>query len=252
MMDTFCTTQPASNNESAQARGKGTTMASCVVFEELVEIPLDIATLAEFRQWSLSDSFPQTGRIDYLAGRIEVDMSPEELYTHGTPKAKVCSVLQQLVDDHDLGEVFVDRTRVVNTAADLSAEPDFVFVSWQSLQSGKVRPVPKAGDGKEKYMELDGSPDLVVEIVSDSSVAKDTKRLPNLYFRAGVIEYWLIDARKKELQFTIHHRGARKFKPVSVSRDGLQRSAVFDKRFRLERRKNRMNHWRYDLHVFDT
>lgn len=222
-------------------------MASCVVFEERVEVPLDIASLAEFRRWSLSAFFPQTGRIDYLAGRIEVDMSPEELYTHGTLKAEVAAVLQRLVNGSDLGELFVDRTRVVNVAADLSVEPDVVFASWDALQSGKVRSVPKAGDGKERYMELDGSPDLVVEIVSDSSVGKDTKRLPKLCFRAGVIEYWLIDARKQELQFTIHHRGARKFKPVAVSRGGPQRSAVFDKRFRLERRKNRMNHWRYDL-----
>src|SRR3990172_3727392 len=170
-------------------------MASCVVFEERVEVPMPISSLGDFRTWSHSANFPQTGRIDYVDGRIEVDMSPEDLYSHGTLKAKLCAVLQRIVDDDDIGELFVDRTRVVNLAANLSVEPDLVFVSWQSLETGKVRPVPRGTGGEERYIELEGSPDLVVEIVSDSSVLKDTRRLPSLYYRAGVAEFWLIDAR---------------------------------------------------------
>ena len=39
-------------------------------------IPGDVATLAAFRRWAVSDEFPQTGRIDWVASHIEVDMSP--------------------------------------------------------------------------------------------------------------------------------------------------------------------------------
>jgi hypothetical protein len=53
-------------------------MASSVIFEERVEIPY-FHSLAEFRAWALSDDFPERGRIDYIDGRIEVDMSPENL-----------------------------------------------------------------------------------------------------------------------------------------------------------------------------
>ncbi len=59
-------------------------MAATVVFEERVEIPLTLRSLAEFRQWALSPEFPERGRIDYLAGRIEGDMSPEDICCHGT------------------------------------------------------------------------------------------------------------------------------------------------------------------------
>ena len=40
-------------------------MATTVVFEEQVEIPTDIQSLADFRRWALSDDFPERGRIDY-------------------------------------------------------------------------------------------------------------------------------------------------------------------------------------------
>lgn len=55
-----------------------------VLFEEQVEVPLSIQTLEDFRRWALSDDFPERGRIDYIDGRIEVDMSPEDMFTHGT------------------------------------------------------------------------------------------------------------------------------------------------------------------------
>ena len=44
----------------------------------------------------------------------------------------------------------------------------------------------------------------MIEIVSDSSVAKDTRRLPAAYHKAGVGEFWLVDARGPETSFTIH------------------------------------------------
>ena len=54
-------------------------------------------------------------------------------------------------------------------------------------------------------MELEG-PDLVVEIVSDSSVTKDTQRLPLSYWQAGVTEYWLVDVGGERLSFQIYSR----------------------------------------------
>jgi Uma2 family endonuclease len=53
--------------------------------------------------------------------------------------------------------------------------------------------VPKAGAEPGRYIDVEGPPDLIVEIVSDTSVAKDTRRLPEAYFRAGVAEFWLAD-----------------------------------------------------------
>ena len=157
-------------------------MATTVVFEEQVEIPMDLSSLADFRRWALSDDFPERGRIDYIAGRIEVDMSPEDFFCHGTLKGEIFGVLHQRVKQGKLGHLVSDRTRISSVAADLSAEPDIVFLSHEALASGRVRLVPKAGGELGRYVEVEGAPDLIVEIVSDSSVTKDTQRLPEAYF----------------------------------------------------------------------
>ena len=79
------------------------------MFEEKIEIPLKVWTLAEFRRWALSDEFPQQGRIDFIRGRIEVDMSPEDIFCHSTPKSEIHGVLYSLVKARDLGHLLVDR-----------------------------------------------------------------------------------------------------------------------------------------------
>jgi Uma2 family endonuclease len=225
----------------------GAVMATAVVLEEDVEIPMDLRSLADFRRWATSDDFPERGRIDYIAGRIEVDMSPEDLFRHGTLKGEIHGVLYQLVKEHNLGHLFFDRARVSSPEADLSAEPDIVFVSHEALAEGRVRLVPGAAGGAPWYVEMEGAPDLVAEVVSNSSVAKDTRRLPAAYFKAGVREFWLADARREPLVSRIHRRGESAFEPVEPNAEGFQRSPVFDCAFRLDGRCDPEGKWMFDL-----
>ena len=130
-------------------------MASSVIFEERIEIPY-FPSLAEFRAWALSDDFPERGRIDYIGGRIEVDMSPENLFFHGSIKTEVVRVLANIVQSAGGGYLFSDRTRVSSPDADLSAEPDVVYLSADSIDSGRVRLVPSASGEADSYVELEG------------------------------------------------------------------------------------------------
>jgi len=222
-------------------------MATTLVIEEQVEIPMDLRSLADFRRWATSDDFPERGRIDYLGGRIEVDMSPEDLFCHGMVKGEIHGALQQLVKTKNLGYLFIDRARVSSIEADLSAEPDIVLVCHETLAAGRVRLIAKAGGGADRYVELEGAPDLIVEIVSDSSVGKDTKRLPKKYFEAGVREFWLADARRQPLVFRIHERGASSFRAVEPDVEGFQASAVLGSHFRLESHRDDLGHQVFDL-----
>ena len=160
-------------------------MATSILIEDQLEIPA-ITGLADFRRWALSDNFPETGRIDYVGGHIEVDMSPEDLHTHGTAKVELVVVVGTRVRAKQLGELYTDRARISCPEADLSAEPDIVFVSNETYESGRVQLIAKASGGSDRYIEMEGAPDLIVEIISDSSVRKDTARLPNAYWQAGV------------------------------------------------------------------
>ena len=60
------------------------------------EIPGEVATLDAFRRWAQSPEFPTSGRIDWVASCIEVDMSPEDIFTHGTVKSEIVRVLTQM------------------------------------------------------------------------------------------------------------------------------------------------------------
>lgn len=222
-------------------------MATSVVFEEQVEIPLDLRNLAAFRVWALSDGFPQQGRIDYVAGRIEVDMSPEDFFCHGTLKTEIVGALYRRVKRAQLGHLVTDCTRISSPQGDVSAEPDVVFISHDALATGRARLVPKAGNEPGRYVELEGAPDLIVEVVSDSSEIKDTRRLPEAYFKAGVPEFWLADARGKQLVFRIHQRGSQGYEPVAADAEGYQHSAVFGCRFRLDGRRDEKGNWTFHL-----
>lgn len=217
-----------------------------VLLEEQIEIP-SIEDLADFRRWALSDEFPQRGRIDYIAGKIEVDMSPEDFFTHGTLKAEVSGEIKDRVDQLDLGHTLIAETRISSMVGDLSVEPDVVVISHAALDEGRVRLVPKASSEEGRYVEVEGGPDLIVEIVSDSSVQKDTQRLPKAYYQAGVREYWLIDARGEKLVFQIQGRGSQSFETSPADAEGFQRSEVLAGFYRLDRNRHERGHWVYRL-----
>ena len=197
-----------------------------LVLEENVVIPMDIQTLDDFRRWTRSDEFPELGRIDFLQSRIEVDMQAEEVHGHGGVKVAIVGAIFMINEDEDLGELSSDHTRIASPDAGLSCEPDVVFIAHETISSGAVKYIPKAGHS-DRFVEIEGGPDLVVEIVSDSSVNKDTRRLPPAYFQAGVKEYWLVDARGEGVQFQIHTRGATGFDAIEMNADGFQHSKVF-------------------------
>jgi Uma2 family endonuclease len=222
---------------------------NAVIFEDDLRIPEDAHTLEGFDRWVESDEFPETGRIDFLAGDVEVDLSPEDLYTHNTVKTAIALALGPLlVNEQDLGDVFIDRARVFSRFAELSVEPDLVVLLRESLESGRVRLRPAARKGPDRFSAMEGAPDLVVEIVSDGSVRKDTERLPPLYAKAGVPELWTIDARGEQLRFTIFVlQASGKYAAVEPDAEEWSRSSRLGRSFRLTRRRADPFPWRYTL-----
>jgi Uma2 family endonuclease len=132
-------------------------------------------------------------------------------------------------------------------AAEVSNNPDALFIGKEALESARARHVPRKG-AEHPYRELEGTPDWVLEVVSDGSVTKDTVRLRAAYHRAGIPEYWLVDARKEELSFQVLLRRKNGY-VAAPNRDGWQRSRVFARSFRLERILDEFGLWEYTLHA---
>ena len=220
--------------------------AKTILFDNRVRVPADVFDLASFRRWATSDDFPEEGRISFLDGQLEIDMSPEDLLFHSPVRGATTAAVWILVRERELGRVFVRGMRFTNETSRISLIPDLTFCSWETLESGRVS-IVESVPGTERYLEIVGAPDCVVEIVSKSSVSKDTRVLKKKYFQAGIDEYWLIDARKAEIDFQLLTRGDSGYEPVSADRQGYRKSSVFPLKFKLTRERDRIGHWRYTL-----
>lgn len=212
--------------------------------EESVDVPSGIDNLAAYRRWAFSRHFPERGRISFLDGRVEIDMNPEEVNSHSTLKEALTTAFSNFVEDHDLGRVFPDGMLFTNEKANVANEPDLMFCSWKTLLSKRAE-IKESRPGNRRLMELRGSPDVVVEIVSRSSVRKDKQVLRQKYFEAGVQEYWLIDAQGDEIQFELLVRGTGRFRAARPGKDGSRLSRVFERRVLLTRERDRIGLWKY-------
>jgi Uma2 family endonuclease len=215
-----------------------------VFINESFSIPADVVDLDSFCHWAFSDQFPEHGRFSFLRGKIWVDLTMEELYTHNQVKGAIGSVLWGLVASTNRGLYILDRMLLRNDAAVLATEPDGMFVSYDALQSGRVRRLQGASPG---VFQLEGSPEMVLEVVSATSVQKDTVDLRSLYWRAGVREYWLVDARGNSLRFDILRHGTRAYTATRRQAGGWLRSNVFGRSFRLTRQADPLGDPRYIL-----
>jgi Uma2 family endonuclease len=202
---------------------------SNVVIEDKVCLPPWVDDLATFRRWTASDEFPTQGSFAFLNSDIWVDLSMEELITHNQVKAEFTFLTMSILHRRPLGRYVPDRMYLTNIEANLSTEPDGLFYLYSTIQAGRLRLIEKAEVG---IIELEGSPDMTLEIVSKTSVRKDTVVLKELYWKAKIPEYWLVDVRPGHFSFDILVSGAERYEAAAV-RDGWIRSPLFGLEFSL-------------------
>jgi Uma2 family endonuclease len=210
---------------------RGFSVVTCVNESDEICVPEWVEDLTSFRRWAASDAVPDKARVCYRKGEVWLDMSREQLFSHNRVKTKCTSTLDRLAEEDELGFYFSDGILLSNLSADLARQPDGVFVSAASLRFCRVRLI---GGPEGGFVELEGTPDMALEIVSKSSVRKDTVELLQDYWEAGIQEYWLIDARGDRVRFDIYRRTSRGY-IATRKQAGWLRSEVFGKSFRLRR-----------------
>lgn len=213
---------------------------------ELV-IPSSAHTLDGFRDWALSDEFPERGKLTFVGGELHIDMSPESIEEHSNLKTEFSRVLAELVRAKQLGRLHIDGVLITSREAGVSNEPDLLFISKETLKSGRLTFTPEKGR-PQSSKEIIGTVDWVLEIVSPSSRRKDKKLLREAYFRSGIPEYWLIDPLGEEIEFQILVPGEGGYVPVDPS-DGWMASPTFGGSFRLSRETDEDGFLQYTLHI---
>jgi Uma2 family endonuclease len=208
-------------------------------------VPTDAFDFSGFRRWISSSDFPERARGTLAEGELFLDMSPESIEAHNKVKTSLTADLQTIVRAENLGEFYGDGALLTHEQAQLSTEPDGMFASWATLESGRLRLLPRA-DGDPDGIELLGTPDIVIEVVSPSSVRKDNMVLRSAYARAGIPEYWLVDARGAELSFQILWLDTGVYALANAS-SATQKSRVLGRDFVLARERTRLGRWAYRL-----
>ncbi len=225
--------------------GTGVSLTFISDDSDVVAVPSRVRDLASFREWVHSDSVPEKLPLGFLNGEIWIDMSKEQIFTHVHVKGEYNMVLRALSKADRRGQFLTDGLLLSNIEANLSCNPDGTYFLKETLDTGRIRLV----EGKQGgFVEIEGTPDMVLEIVSDSSVEKDLVTLRELYWKAGIPEYWLVDVRGDDVVFEIFRRTARNY-VASRKQDGWIRSQVFAKSFRLGREQDESGHPQFTLQV---
>ncbi len=116
-------------------------------------------------------------RYEIIDGELFVTPSPR--FGHQIVVTRLTRHLSAFVEDNHLGLVFVSPFDVVFSQFDV-VEPDILYVS-------KARTVVLT----EKNVQ--GAPDLVIEVLSPTTARIDRTTKLKLYARFGVLEYWIVD-----------------------------------------------------------
>ena len=122
-------------------------------------------------------STPEGARYQLLDG--EMILAPSPTSRHQNIVLRLSLALSQFVQANSLGRVWFAPLDVVLSNYDV-AQPDILFVS--NARSGIVTEA-----------NIQGAPDLVVEILSPGTATYDRGYKQALYSRHNVREYWLVD-----------------------------------------------------------
>lgn len=201
-----------------------------VTNEQQIGIPAWVADFESFRRWLESEDFPEHGKVCFIRGKVWVDLSLEAFLSHNQLRTEIGAVLHTLMKQTKFGQFVSEGMRYVHPDTELSTEPDGMVISHAALRDGRVQLV---GGKKGDQTQVVGSPDVVIEVVSQSSEAKDAEWAMCAYFDAGVTEYWVIDGRDEDdLRFDIFKRSKKEFTPAR-KQGGWVKSAVLERSFRL-------------------
>lgn len=155
-------------------------------------------------------SMDEDVRAEWVDGEV-IRMSPAS-DRHQDISDFLTALLRFFVEAHDLGVVRSAPFQMKLGPGLSGREPDILFVSTECRE-------------RLKATFLDGPADLVVEIISPESRARDRGDKFYEYEQGGVGEYWLLDPLRKQAEF-YQLDAERIYRPVAPDESGLYRGRL--------------------------
>ncbi len=138
------------------------------------------------KRWTYEEYYrlDEDQRYEIIQGNLLMAPAPDT--GHQSWVGELHIILQTHVKNRKLGKVFLSPVDVVLDPEN-TVQPDLVFVSSANL-------------GIIQHRGIFGTPDLLIELISPSSVRRDRYDKKELYARFGVKEYWIGDPANKALE----------------------------------------------------
>lgn len=142
--------------------------------------------------WTYEDYalLPDDGkRYEVIRGELYMSAAPRPL--HQRVLTRLLYFLEGFLENSDIGTAFVAPIDVIlpEKLGD-PVQPDTVVIRRESLHI-------------IDELNIQGAPDLVVEVLSPSNPAHDRKLKCDLYAEAGVQDYWIIDPRSHTVEIHV-------------------------------------------------
>lgn len=136
--------------------------------------------------------FPENGKIHEIIDG-EHYMTPAPGTYHQTLSRRIQFQLYEQIEKKGLGVVFNAPTDIQFSQIDI-VQPDLIVIL--AARESIISP-----------SRVIGPPDLVVEILSKTTAEKDQKLKFDLYQKAGVPEYWLVDPESQKVRKYLLKKG---------------------------------------------
>ncbi|MDQ4077878.1 MAG: Uma2 family endonuclease [Chloroflexota bacterium] len=146
-------------------------------------------------EWTYEDwlRLPDDGtRYEVINGVLH--MTPAPSIAHQDATGNLYFAMKGHADVQDLGKVFIAPVDVRLPGHPVPFEPDILFIRKNRTEI--------IGE-----QEIEGVPDLVVEVLSPSNWYYDRKDKFEVYRGAGVQEYWIVDYRAKTIEVFVLDEG---------------------------------------------
>ncbi len=171
------------------------------------EIPNDKISYQKFLEWN-----GEVGWFEWVDGEV-IEMSNPSL-THQDLSDFLTSLLRFFIEAKRLGRVVSAPFQIKFDFRPSGRQPDIMFISNENLH-------------RLEKQYVDGTADLIIEIVSPESVTRDTLDKFEEYEKAGVKEYWILDYKTRTANF-YGFEGGKKYKQLLLKADGIFESGVIE------------------------
>lgn len=122
----------------------------------------------------------------YQLIRGQLVMTPSPVPYHQIISGRIEFELMKFVKEKKLGEV-IDAPMDVYLSETETYQPDIIFISNERINI----------IGEKK---IEAAPDLVIEILSESTAYYDLRHKKRVYEKCGVKEYWIVDPMGKSIE----------------------------------------------------